>query len=114
MHPELRTYPRFVYTTTAVCCIIAAAYTLLETEPPAGVGVIVPIAPLLAVVFWFQEDARRTPLAGVQDWGFFLWIAWPFLLPWYSLKVKRLGWRFLVLTVGLVFAPVATIYAVAI
>jgi hypothetical protein len=114
MHPELRIFPRFVYLTAAVCSAIAAVYTLLEIEPSPIVGLIVPLAPLVAIIFWFQEQARRTPLAGVQDWGLFLWIAWPVLFPWYSIKVRGLGWRFLSITVILVFSPFITMWTVAI
>ena len=115
MHGEFRVFPRFVYLTTAACCTIGAAYTLIEIEPSPAVGLIVPLAPLIAILFWFQEDARRTSLAGVQDWGLFLWIAWPFLLPWYVFRIREQGgWRLLLLTIALVFAPIAAIYGVAV
>ena len=115
MNTEHWFFPRFVYITTAACCVIAAVYTLLEIEPSFVVGIAVPLAPLVAILFWFLEDARHSSLAGVQDWGLFLWIAWPVLLPWYLFKVKgRGGWRVLLLSIALVFAPIATMYGVAI
>jgi hypothetical protein len=35
----------------------------------------------------------------VQDWGYFLLLAWPVVIPWYAFKTRgRSGWR---LTAGL-------------
>ena len=55
--------------------------------------------PLLAVILWLQKDARRTGVGSVHDWGYFLLLAWPVVIPWYALKTRgRSGWR---LTAGL-------------
>ena len=41
-----------------------------------------------------MRDARRTGVALVHDWGLFLCVAWPALIPWYAWKTRgRSGWR---------------------
>ena len=94
------------YITSAVCSLVAVLYTIMALEPPGVVTLIVPFAPLIAVLIWLQEDARRTKAIAVHDWGFFLWIAWPFLLPWYALRTRgRQGWRLMLGLAALVLAP---------
>jgi hypothetical protein len=94
------------YVTAAVCSAAAALYTALALEPALIVALIVEFTPLVAVLVWLQEDARRTKAVAVQDWGLFLWVAWPALLPWYAVKTRgRRGWLLTLRLAGLVLAP---------
>ena len=71
-------------------------------------------APLTAVCLWLQKDARRTGHASIQDWGLFLWLFWPVVIPWYAFKTRGPeGWRLLAALLGLVCAPILTAYALA-
>src|SRR2546428_2919147 len=82
-----------VYITAAFCSVVAALYTLAEIEPSPVVTLFVAFAPLLAVIMWLQRDARSAHLSLVHDWGLFMWLAWPVLLPWYAFKTRgRRGW----------------------
>ena len=97
------------YVTAAVCSAGAAVYAALGLEPLPLVAIIMEFAPLVAVLFWLQEDARRTRVVAVQDWGLFLWVAWPVLLPWYAVKTRgRRGWLLTLGLAGLVVAPMFT------
>jgi hypothetical protein len=99
------------YVTTAVCCAAAALYAALALEPAPLVGLTIAFGPLVAVLLWLHEDARRTKAVTVQDWGFFLWVAWPALLPWYAVKTRgRRGW---LLTLGLAALVVAPFFMTA-
>jgi hypothetical protein len=84
------------------CCSSAAERSRHER----GQGWLSPVialflssGPLFAVIIWLQKDARRTGVGTVQDWGYFLLLAWPAVIPWYAFKTRgRSGWR---LTAGL-------------
>ena len=79
--------------------LVAAAYAASQIEPSPVVALFLSGGPLVAVILWLQKDARRTGVGAVQDWGYFLLLAWPVVIPWYAFKTRgRGGWR---LTVGL-------------
>jgi hypothetical protein len=60
-------------------------------------------APLIAVILWLQKDAQRTGVGAVQDWGMFVWFAWPVVIPWYAFKSRgRGGWRLLLGLIALI------------
>ena len=57
------------------------------------------------MIIWLQKDARRTGVGTVQDWGYFLLLAWPVVIPWYAFKTRgRSGWRLTLGLLGLVGA----------
>jgi hypothetical protein len=81
------------------CSLAAAAYGATQIEPSPIVALFLSGGPLIAVILWLQKDARRTGVGAVQDWGYFLLLAWPVVIPWYAFKTRgRKGWR---LTAGL-------------
>jgi len=85
--------------TAAFCSLAAAVYAAAQGEPSPAVALFLSSGPLLAVIIWLQKDARRTRVGTVQDWGYFLLLAWPAVIPWYAFKTRgRSGWR---LTAGL-------------
>ena len=74
--------------------LIAAAYAASQIEPAPVVALFLSGGPLVAVIVWLQKDARRTGVGAVQDWGYFLLLAWPVVIPWYAFKTRgRSGWR---------------------
>jgi hypothetical protein len=91
---------------TAVFCSLAAAlYAATQSEPSPAIAYFLSGAPLLAVIIWLQKDARRTGVGTVQDWGYFLLLAWPVVIPWYAFKTRgRSGWRLTLGLLGLVGA----------
>ena len=84
----------------AFCCSLAAAiYAAVPAEPRPIVALFLSGGPLLAVILWLQKDAQRTGVGAVHDWGYFLLLAWPVVIPWYAFTTRgRSGWR---LTAGL-------------
>jgi hypothetical protein len=91
---------------TAVFCSFAAAmYAATQSEPSPAIAFFLSGGPLLAVVIWLQKDAQRTGVGTVQDWGYFLVLAWPVVIPWYAFKTRgRSGWRLTLNLFGLVAA----------
>ena len=68
----------------------------MQAEPSPSLALFFSFGPLLAVILWLQKDAQRTGVASVLDLGFFLWFAWPIIIPWYAFKTRgTAGWRLL-------------------
>ena len=94
--------------------IVAALYAATEIEPSHLVVLFLWFAPAFAVILWLQKDAGRTGVGAVQDWGYFLLLAWPVIIPWYAFKTRgRSGWRLAAGLFGLIVAPDITWLAVA-
>lgn len=90
---------RLAKLTAVFCSLVAVLYAATASEPSPAVELFLSFGPLLAVIIWLQKDARRTGVGAVQDWGYFLFLAWPVVIPWYAFKTRgRAGWR---LTAGL-------------
>jgi hypothetical protein len=53
------------------CSLAAAVYAATHSEPSPVVTLFLSGGPLLAVLLWLQNDARRTGVGAVQDWGIF-------------------------------------------
>jgi hypothetical protein len=96
------------------CSLAAAAYAATQREPSPVVALFLSSGPLLAVVLWLQKDARRTGVGIVQDWGYFLLLAWPIVIPWYAFRTRgRSGWRLTAGLFGLIGASYITWMVVA-
>ena len=95
--------------TALFCCVAAAVYALAQSDPSPIVALFLSGGPLLAVVLWLQKDARRTRVGAIQDWGYFLLLAWPIVIPWYAFKTRgRAGWRLAAELLGLIGASSIT------
>ena len=91
------------------CSYVAATYAFAGLEPPASVSLMLLLGPLLTVILWLQGDASRNDIGAVLDIGFFVWLAWPIVIPWYAFRSRgRQGWKLLVVLIALLLAPDAT------
>ena len=91
------------------CSLAAGVYGAAGTDPSPIVGLFLSFAPLFAVVLWLQGDAARTGVGAVHDFGYFLLLAWPFVIPWYAFKTRgRAGWWLFLGLFGLILAPTVT------
>jgi len=62
--------------------------------------------PMSAAVSWFRRYLDQAKLPLPYDWGFFLWIGWPVLIPVYAARVEGWrGWRVAVRLLVLIVAP---------
>jgi len=94
--------------------LVAAAYAVAQIEPSPVIALFVSGGPLLAVILWLQQDARRTGVGSVHDLGYFLLLAWPIVIPWYAFKTRgRSGWRLTTGLFGLIGAAYLTWFSVA-
>jgi hypothetical protein len=89
--------------------LAAALYAAAPAEPSPVVSLFLSFGPLLAVVLWLQKDAQRTGVGAVQDWGYFLLLAWPVVIPWYAFRTRGWsGWRLMAGLFGLIGASYIT------
>ncbi|HKF66430.1 MAG TPA: hypothetical protein VKB36_07875 [Vicinamibacterales bacterium] len=96
------------------CSLMAAAYAALQIQPSPIMRILVTSGPAVVVVLWLQKDARRTGVGAVQDFGYFLWLAWPFVIPWYAFRTRgRSGWKLTAGLFGLIMASYITWFVVA-
>ena len=103
---------RTAYVTAAFCSLVAVLYAAITVEPAPILLLFISFAPLTAVCLWLQKDARHAGIGGIQDWGFFLWLFWPVVIPWYAFKTRGLsGWRLAAGLIGLAAAPIVTLSA---
>ena len=92
-----------------VCSLAAAIYAGVQAVPSPLAALLFSGGPLLAVILWLQKDARRTGVGAVHDLGYFLWLAWPLVIPWYSFKTRgRSGWKLTAGLFGLVLSSYLT------
>jgi hypothetical protein len=102
---------RYAVISAILCSLGAAFYSSAPVEPLPIVAFVLTVGPLFAVISWLQKDARRTGVGAVHDLGFFLWLAWPVVIPWYVWRTRGLGgWKLLIA----LFACIVSAYAVAI
>jgi len=59
-----------------------------QIEPPPAFTLIYAMALLWIVGWWWRTDSRKRGIPWVYDMGFFLNIAWPFVMPYYLLKSR--------------------------
>ena len=96
------------------CSLMAAAYAALQIQPSPFMELLLTSGPAVVVILWLQKDARRTGVGAVQDLGYFLWLAWPFVIPWYAFRTRgRSGWKLAAGLFGLVMASYVTWIVVA-
>src|SRR5688500_8313043 len=89
--------------------LAAGLYAVAGTDPSHVVALFLSFAPLFAIVLWLQGDAARTGVGAVHDLGYFLLLAWPFVIPWYAFKTRgRAGWWLILGLFGLILAPTFT------
>ena len=100
---------RIAVLTAAFCSAATALYALTGTEPSVSVTLLILFGPSLSVILWMQKDAHATKTGAVHDLGFFLFLAWPVVLPWYVFKSRgRRGWKLLIALAALMMAPQVT------
>ncbi len=80
-----------VYITAGACVLFAGAYTTLGISPPPLVLLVTYNAAPVSAVLWLQRDARVQRVATVHDWGMLAFIAWPVMIPWYTIKTRGVG-----------------------
>ncbi len=102
-----------VYITTVACAALGAIYGIFGIHPSLLPVLFITLAPLISVVFWVQNDARLYRLSTIQDFGLFVYLLWPVLVPWYVIKTRGVrAWTLIFLLLAAIVAPlVLTLFA---
>jgi hypothetical protein len=68
--------------------IAAGAYGASRAEPPASFTLIYIFGFFWIIGWWLRVDSSRRGQSWVFDMGLFLYVAWPFILPYYVVKTR--------------------------
>jgi len=91
-----------LYTFVVITQFAQGAYLGAQLEFPGTVTFLFTVGMLWAVGWWLRTDSRRRAVLSVYDLGFFLYLAWPILMPYYLLKTR--GAKGLLVMLGFVVA----------
>src|SRR6266566_9173110 len=87
------------------------AYGLYLGQAPAAYTLLHWAAQLWIIGWWLRTDSRKRGVVSVYDLGFFLFIAWPLVMPYYLVKTR--GAKGLLVILGFIGAYVgATIVGI--
>lgn len=79
-----------LYLFLIVTQIIWVIYASRGIELPPAFMMLHRIGFLWVIGYWLQQDSRKHGYRWVYDLGLFLYIAWPFIIPYYLLKTRGL------------------------
>ena len=68
-----------------------------QVDPPPAFTLIYALALLWIIGWWLRRDSRKHGVPWVYDMGFFLVIAWPFIIPYYLVKSRGVKGLFVIL-----------------
>jgi len=77
-----------LYSFVAITGVADAFYFGRQIEPPAIFTLIRWVGLLWVMGWWLRSDSRKRAVDSVYDLGFFLYIAWPVVMPYYLVKTR--------------------------
>ena len=106
LSPAPLLYLFVVITQFAYGAYLGAQFEFLgaQFEFPAAATLLFTVGLLWAVGWWLRTDRRRRGVLSVYDLGFFLYLAWPIVMPYYLIKTR--GAKGLLVMLGFVAAYV--------
>ncbi len=81
------------------------AYFAQNLDTPGSSAIHQYVVLFCLIGYWLNVDSRETKTLRVWDMGFFLYVAWPVIVPYYLVRTRGLVRTFLVLLLA------ASIYA---
>jgi hypothetical protein len=72
-------------------------YTAHEMDMPGPLWAIYYAIQLTALGIWLERDNRRLRVIRIWDIGFFLYLAWVIVIPYYLIKTRGLKRGFLIM-----------------
>src|SRR3981081_4614508 len=77
-----------LYSFVAITGVADAFYFGRQIEPPGIFTLIRWVGLLWVMGWWLRTDSRKRAVDSVYDLGFFLYIAWPVVMPYYLVKTR--------------------------
>jgi hypothetical protein len=96
-----------LYSFVVITQFANGAYLGAQLPFPEGITLIYAVGLLRATGWWLRTDSRRRGVLSVYDLGFFLYLAWPIVMPYYLLKTR--GWNGLLVMLGFVGAYIGAL-----
>jgi len=93
-----------LYVFVVITQIGHGVYVVTEGGAPASFTLANTLGIVWLIGWWLRRDSQRRDFAGVYDMGLFLYILWPFIMPYYLLKTR--GARGLLVVLGFIAAYV--------
>jgi hypothetical protein len=91
-----------LYVFVVITQIGRGIYIVLEGDAPAPLIFVTALGFIWIVGWWMRRDSQRRGIAWVYDMGMFLYMLWPFIMPYYLLKTR--GVRGLLVILGFAVA----------
>lgn len=63
-------------------------YAAKDIEPSGSFTFLYYIILICLIGYWLQKDSRKYHISWVFDMGFFLYLAWPLIMPYYLFKTR--------------------------
>ena len=86
MRFEAPTLLLYIFLTITQFCI--GVYIASGLEPPALFQLLYPVSFFWIIGWWLWSDSKKRGIPWVYDMGFFLYLAWPFVMPYYLIKSR--------------------------
>ena|SRR2546426_389167 len=93
-----------LYTFVVITQFAYGLYVGQQIEAPGAYTLLHWAAQLWIIGWWLRTDSRKRGVVWVYDLGFFVCIAWPFVMPYYLVKTR--GAKGLLVILGFVVAYV--------
>jgi hypothetical protein len=91
-----------LYAFVVITQIGHGVYVVTEGEAPASFTLAGTLGTVWIVGWWLRRDSQQRGIPWLYDMGMFLYILWPFIMPYYLLKSR--GTRGLLVVLGYVVA----------
>ncbi|HEV3469931.1 MAG TPA: hypothetical protein VG148_11465 [Pyrinomonadaceae bacterium] len=86
--PQIFTPAVLLYLCVFVGQVAVGFYGAGEAEPSPAFSLLYAVGFLWVVGWWLRRDGRRRGVRWVLDMGMFLYLAWPFIMPYHLLKTR--------------------------
>lgn len=101
-----------LYSFLFITQVVNGIYLSADIELPPAYTFLYPLSLLWIIGWWLQKDSRRRNVQWVFDMGLFLYIAWPFIMPYYLFKTRGIKALLIILAFVITYLGAAMMGAV--
>lgn len=78
----------FIYLFMAFIQIVHGFYAIYDNSPPALFKILGHVGIFWLIGDWFMKDSKKNKVEWAFDMGFFLYLLWPIIIPYYLYKTR--------------------------